>query len=118
MTQFMNSSELSQPTEPHSFARSTPGNSLGGVSGQYAFAPSTSEIPTGGTTGQIAKVITERRSGRRQWRLFEICLTVVVDALLVYAAFKFAYYLRYNILLNSDWIANIRVNVLGRRPPL
>jgi exopolysaccharide biosynthesis polyprenyl glycosylphosphotransferase len=71
------------------------------------------EIPTGGTTGQITKVISERRSTRRQWRMFEIGLTVIIDALLLYVAFSVAYYLRYKLLLNSSLIEYLRINVVG-----
>jgi exopolysaccharide biosynthesis polyprenyl glycosylphosphotransferase len=103
-------------TGPNLLARNVPGMSAGGTTEQQRVlvpVPPTPEIPTGGTTGQITKVISERRTGRRQWRLFEIALTIVVDALLAYVAFRFAYYLRYHILLNSDLIASIRINVLG-----
>ncbi|HEY1349715.1 MAG TPA: sugar transferase [Ktedonobacteraceae bacterium] len=79
------------------------------------FSGASAEIPTGGTTGQITRVISERRSNRRQWRLFEIGLTVVVDTLLVYIAFLLAYNLRYHLLLNSELIAYFRSNVLGGR---
>lgn len=97
MAQFVDSNELSQTPGPQ-------GN---------MFSTSAPEIPTGGTTGQITRVISERRSSRRQWRLFEIGLTVVVDALLVYAAFHLAYEMRYHVLFNSDLIARFRSNVLG-----
>ena len=103
-------------TGPNLLARNVPGMSAGGTTEQQRVlvpVPPTPEIPTGGTTGQITKVISERRTGRRQWRLFEIALTIVVDALLAYVAFRFAYYLRYHILLNSDLIASVRINVLG-----
>jgi exopolysaccharide biosynthesis polyprenyl glycosylphosphotransferase len=76
------------------------------------FPGSPSEIPTGGTTGQITKVISDRRSHRKQWRIFEIVLTVTVDVVLVYAAFHLAYYVRYTLLFNSDLITHIRDNVL------
>lgn len=92
-------------------------NELSHTSGQQGnmFLSSTPEIPTGGTTGQITRVISERRSSRRQWRLFEICLTVVVDALLVSAAFYLAYFLRYEVLFHSDLITSFRSNILGGR---
>src|SRR5581483_5497452 len=100
MAQFVNSSEeLSQ----------TPGQQ------GNPFPGASPEISTGGTTGQITKVISERRSSRRQWRLFEICLTVAVDTLLLYVAFLLAYYLRYQVLFNSELIAYFRSNVLGGR---
>lgn len=100
MAQFVNSSgELSQMSGQQ-------GNSFPGAS---------AEISTGGTTGQITRVISERRSSRRQWRLFEIGLTAAVDSLLLYVAFLLAYNLRYHVLLNSELIAYFRSNVLGGR---
>ena len=73
------------------------------------------EISTGGTTGQITKVISARRSTRRQWRVFEVTLALIVDALLLYAAFSLAYYLRYKILLGSELIEYLRSNFVGGR---
>lgn len=101
MAQFVNTGELSQ----------TAGQRVN----TNTFATSTPEISTGGATGQITKVISERRSSRRQWRILEISLTVVVDVLLVYLAFNVAYYLRYNLLLHNDLIEHFRSNILGGR---
>ncbi len=83
-----------------------------GPSGSLS-APISQEISTGGTTGQITKVISARRSTRRQWRIFEISLALVVDALLIYLAFYVAHTLRYHVLLNSDLIKRLRANVGG-----
>jgi exopolysaccharide biosynthesis polyprenyl glycosylphosphotransferase len=71
------------------------------------------EISTGGTTGQITRVISARRSTRRQWRAFEISLTLIVDAILLYVAFFIAYTLRYKLLLGSELIEYLRINVVG-----
>lgn len=87
----------------------------GGPNGNV-FAASTPEISTGGTTGQITKVISARRSTRRQWRWFEIGLTVIVDALLIYVAFHLAYDLRYRVLFNSPLVKYIRGNIFGNEP--
>lgn len=73
----------------------------------------TPEISTGGTTGQITKVISARRSTRRQWRVFEVSLALIVDALLLYAAFSLAYYLRYKLLLGSELVEYLRSNFVG-----
>ncbi len=70
-------------------------------------------IPTGGATGQITKVISSRRSHRRQWRLFEVVLTIVVDVFLVYIAFHIAHFIRYEVLFHSDFISRLRTNVFG-----
>jgi exopolysaccharide biosynthesis polyprenyl glycosylphosphotransferase len=99
MAQFVNSREIPQTAGQN-------GNT---------FPAGSSEIPTGGTTGQITRVISARRSSRRQWRIFEIVLTVIVDALLIYLAFRLAYYLRYNVFFGSDLIERFRNNVLGGR---
>lgn len=85
---------------------------LAGQNGN-ASAAITPEIQTGGTTGQITKVISARRSTRRQWRVFEISLALIVDALLIYAAFNLAYYLRYTFLWHSELIESLRSNVGG-----
>lgn len=99
MAQFVNSSkrELTQPS---------------GQNGNlYPDGPP--EISTGGATGQITRVISNRRSNRRQWHIFEVALLAVVDVLMVYVAFRLAYDLRYHWLFQSDFIKGIRGNVLG-----
>ncbi len=102
MAQFVDSSEVSQTSGQN-------GNSM---------QNDIPEISTGGTTGQITKVISARRKDLRQWRLFEIALTVVVDVLLLYMAFQLAYNVRYNTwLFNSDLIAKLRTIVFGQNTP-
>lgn len=98
MAQLMNSSELS-PTTGHN---------------EKMLPPGTPEISTGGTTGQITKVISARRSQLRQWRLFEVALTIAVDTALLYVAFHVAHYMRYEVLFQNPIIAQIRDNVLGK----
>lgn len=99
MAQFVNSSkrELTRPLDQN-------GN---------PFPTSSTDIPTGGTTGQITRVISARRSHRRQWHLFEMALLVVMDILMVYVAFRLAYDIRYHWLFRSEFIGTIRQNVLG-----
>ena len=97
MAQFVNSKEVSQTAGQN-------GNT---------FPAGSSEISTGGTTGQITKVISARRSSRRQWRMFEIGLTVIVDALLIFLAFRLAHYLRYDVFFGSDLIKHFRNNIMG-----
>lgn len=92
------------------------GNNFPGGPNGNMFAASTPEISTGGTTGQITKVISARRSTRRQWRWFEIGLALIVDALLVYVAFHLAYDLRYKLLFNSSLVKYFRGNVFGNGP--
>ena len=97
MTQFINHNEVSRKP------------------GQNGNNPSASvpEISTGGTTGQITRVISARRQDLRRWRLFEIALAVMIDALLLYAAFHLAYSLRYTVLLKNPIFLKLRENVLG-----
>lgn len=90
----MNSSELSQTTEIKS-------RQTGTVS-----------PPSSGATGPITRAISKRRSHRHQWRIFECIAMLILDSLLVDAAFRLAYYLRYSLLLNSDFLINIRHNLL------
>ncbi|HEX7737270.1 MAG TPA: exopolysaccharide biosynthesis polyprenyl glycosylphosphotransferase [Ktedonobacteraceae bacterium] len=89
------------------------GSAFAGAPGGTAPLSGAPEIPTGGTTGQITRVISARRSTRRQWRIFEIGLAVIVDALLLYAAFSLAYYLRYKLLLSNEFIEYLRTNLGG-----
>lgn len=91
-----------------------PSASLAGPSGSLV-QPASQEIPTGGTTGQITKVLSERRSTLRQWRLFEVVLAFIVDALLLYAAFQLAYALRYQLFFDNPLIGHIRSNMGGIR---
>ncbi len=100
MAQFVNSSELTQPQPVGRNGHSNPG------------PEGPPEISTGGTTGQISRVISARRSHRRQWRIFEIALTVLVDLAFIYVSFRLAYDIRYHWLFQSDFIAQIRRNVL------
>ena len=90
-----------------------PGNTFSPGQNRNVASTSAPEISTGGTTGQITKVISARRSTRRQWRVFEVGLTIIVDALLLYAAFSVAYYLRYKLLLGSELIGYLRSNFVG-----
>ena len=70
----------------------------------------TSSNPSG-ATGPITKAISQRRSHRRQWRIFECVAMIILDATLITAAFRLAYYLRYTVLLDSPFLYNIRNNL-------
>jgi hypothetical protein len=82
----LNSSKLSQTT---------------GNKGLLDYAPNAEQAGTtdmvGGSTGPISKSISERRSHRRQWRIFECIGVIILDAVLVDVAFRLAYYLRYTL---------------------
>jgi len=64
-----------------------------------------------GATGPITRAISQRRSHRRQWRIFELVAMIILDAVLVDAAFRLAHYLRYYVLFNSPVLSNIRINL-------
>jgi len=64
-----------------------------------------------GATGPITRAISQRRSHRRQWRIFEFVAMIILDAVLVDAAFRLAHYLRYYVLFNSPVLSSIRNNL-------
>jgi exopolysaccharide biosynthesis polyprenyl glycosylphosphotransferase len=64
-----------------------------------------------GATGPITRAISQRRSHRRQWRIFEFVAMIILDAVLVDAAFRLAHYLRYYVLFNSPVLSIIRNNL-------
>src|SRR2546429_4864167 len=66
-----------------------------------------------GATGPLTRAISQRRSHRRQWRIFEIVALIVLDAALVDAAFRLAHYLRYTVFFRSSLIATFRNNLMG-----
>jgi exopolysaccharide biosynthesis polyprenyl glycosylphosphotransferase len=67
----------------------------------------------GGATGPIPKTISERRSHRRQRRIFECIAMITLDATLVYIAFQLAYYLRYTVFFGNNLLLIFRNNLLG-----
>ncbi len=72
----------------------------------------------GGATGPITKVISERRSNRRQWRIAEYIIMLILDAALLYIAFHLAYKLRYDIIPYTPIrhiIDVLRSNFIGGR---
>jgi exopolysaccharide biosynthesis polyprenyl glycosylphosphotransferase len=64
-----------------------------------------------GATGPITRAISRRRSYRRQWRIFECIAVFILDALLIDAAFRLAYVLRYQILWQSPILKAINENL-------
>ncbi len=66
---------------------------------------------TAGATGPIMKAISKRRLHRRQWRIFEVVAMVLLDAALIYAAFRLAYFMRYYVLFQSHFLAFLRHNI-------
>ncbi len=67
----------------------------------------------GGASGPITKVLSRRRSDRRQWHIFEIVTILIVDAALVHLAFFMAYDLRYKVLFNNSGLFHIIRNNLS-----
>jgi exopolysaccharide biosynthesis polyprenyl glycosylphosphotransferase len=66
-----------------------------------------------GATGPITKAISKRRSHRRQWRIFECIAMLTLDAILIDASFRLAYYLRYNILGKSNLLSTLAKTLTG-----
>jgi exopolysaccharide biosynthesis polyprenyl glycosylphosphotransferase len=69
--------------------------------------------PASGSTGPITKAISTRRSHRRQWRILECIIMVVLDAILIVVSFRLAYHLRYDTFFNNPWLATFRYNLQG-----
>lgn len=108
----MNSSKLSQTTN---IDISTDTDRIGTLSpGQEPFPGGqvTSDM-IGGTTGPITKAISQRRSHRHLWRVFECISMIILDITLVDASFRLAYYLRYHVFFKSSLISTIRYNLSG-----
>src|SRR5260370_12828956 len=72
----------------------------------------TSATPGGGT-GLITKDISQRRSHRRQWRIFECVAMVILDAVLVAVAFWLAYYLRFTVFSGNNPLTKFRDYLFG-----
>src|SRR5438046_9524961 len=63
----------------------------------------------GGATGQITRTISRRRSHRKQWRIFECIFMIILDALMLHAAFYLAYAIRFNLLGSSPWLTQLHL---------
>ena len=90
----------------------------GEVSPASTINTGTTQEMVGGATGPITKVISERRSHRRQWRIAECAIMVILDAFLLYVAFHLAYKLRYDIIPYTPIrhvIDMLRSNFIGGR---
>jgi exopolysaccharide biosynthesis polyprenyl glycosylphosphotransferase len=69
----------------------------------------------GGATGPITKVISQRRSNRHQWRIFERVFMIALDAVLLVFSFYLAHALRYNILQETDLFSKVSSYITGER---
>lgn len=79
------------------------------------FKPSiglTEEIMAG-ATGPITKVISERRSHRRHWRIAECAFMIIFDVVLILLACYLAYVLRFYLLGNNSKMDWLRTQILG-----
>jgi exopolysaccharide biosynthesis polyprenyl glycosylphosphotransferase len=98
----LNSSKLSQTTESK---------------GLIDYAPKAEQAGTpdmiSGGTGPIPKTLSERRSHRRQWRIFEYSSMIILDAALAVLAFQLAYYLRYTVLFGNNLLTMFRHSLLA-----
>lgn len=61
----------------------------------------------------ITRAISQRRSSRRRWLIFERITMLILDATLIDASFRFAYHLRYDIFFDSSLLFTIRNNLSG-----
>jgi len=103
MNEVVKRSELSQTTDVNIDTDKTGSFDMVGGAGTGTNAS--------GATGPITRAISQRRSHRRQWRIFEFVAMIILDAVLVDAAFRLAHYLRYYVLFNSPVLSNIRINL-------
>ncbi len=60
-----------------------------------------------GTTGSITRLISQRRSHRRHWRIVEYIGMLVLDVLLIHLSFFLAYQVRYIIIGKRPFLSNI-----------
>src|SRR5689334_21900628 len=67
----------------------------------------------GGATGPITKVISERRSIRRHWRIAETIFMIVLDTLMIFAACYGAYRLRFKTLLHNPVLEALKFQIFG-----
>ncbi len=103
MNEVVKRSELSQTTDVNIDTDKTGSFDMVGGAGTGTNAS--------GATGPITRAISQRRSHRRQWRIFEFVAMIILDAVLVDAAFRLAHYLRYYVLFNSPVLSSIRNNL-------
>jgi exopolysaccharide biosynthesis polyprenyl glycosylphosphotransferase len=98
----LNSSKLSQTTENMGTINHAP------IAGQVGTTDMIS-----GATGPITKAISERRSHRRQWRIFEFIAMIILDAVLVAISFWLAHYLRYTVFFGNNLLLKFRNNLVA-----
>lgn len=102
-----------QTTLPNPEATGTPETTGGGSAGATGVTGVAGSTGPTGQTSQLTQQLSQRRSYRRQWHIFERIALVLLDAALIYVAFLLAYNLRYTVFLNSQMLASIRDHLLG-----
>lgn len=64
-----------------------------------------------GTTGSITKLISQRRSHRRHWRIVEYIIMLILDVILIHLSFVLAYQVRY-VFIGKDHLFPFIGNLL------
>jgi exopolysaccharide biosynthesis polyprenyl glycosylphosphotransferase len=75
--------------------------------------PETTAGSPAGTTGPMTRILSQRRSSRRHWRIFERIAIVILDAILIYVSFRLAHFFRFTVLFGNTFLASFRNNLLG-----
>ncbi len=70
-----------------------------------------------GATGPITKVISERRSHRRHWRIAECAFMIIFDVVLILLACYLAYVLRFYLLRGNPLLNWLRDQIIGPENP-
>ncbi|HEV2653662.1 MAG TPA: sugar transferase [Ktedonobacteraceae bacterium] len=58
-------------------------------------------------------MLSKRRSSRQQWRVFEYIAMLILDIVLIIAAFHLAHYIRYNLIGPSDILSKLEKSLTG-----
>ena len=58
-------------------------------------------------------MLSKRRSSRQQWRVFEYIAMLILDIVLIIAAFHLAHYIRYNLIGPSDILSKFEKSLTG-----
>ncbi|WP_170293007.1 sugar transferase [Thermogemmatispora aurantia] len=111
----MKGSELSQAqlsrtpaAGPASATPKSPAEATASATGASMMAGNTGVMGVTGATGQLTRIISQRRSHRRQWRILECLVMVLLDATLVAISFYLAYLIRFQLLFESPWLDRLR----------
>lgn len=70
-----------------------------------------------GTTGSITKLISQRRSHRKHWRMVEYIVMLLLDVLLIHLSFLLAYQVRYVFIRGNSFITAIEEILTSNNHP-